>query len=107
MFSFLLLTIIGIIFSINLAKSNGGHEENTIKCIAEKSELYVSKTCGHCAAQKQILGDDLKYFRIIDCTTEYEKCAINRIRTVPSWIIKNELYSGKKSLSQLKELTGC
>lgn len=106
-FFLILIVIVTLILGINFVKSNGNHEENTIKCIAEKSKLFVSKTCGHCAAQKEILGEDIKYFDIIDCTSEHEKCAENGILYVPTWIIDDEKYTGKKSLSQLKELANC
>ena len=103
----IIIAMISLILTINFVKSNGTHEKNTMKCIAEKSQLFVSKTCGHCAEQKEILGENIKYFDIIDCTTEYEKCSTSNIVAVPTWIINNEKYTGKKSTSQLKELANC
>ena len=103
----LIITIIGTIFLINYVKSNGNQDEQTIKCIADSSKLFVSKTCGHCAAQKQILGEDKDDFSIIDCTTNHEECASNNILYVPTWIINNEKFVGKKTISELKELSKC
>ncbi len=106
-FFLLVVVIIGVIFLIDYAKSNGDQDDETMKCIAEKSELFVSKTCGHCASQKQILGEHIDYFSIIDCTTNREKCATDNILYVPTWIIDDEKYTGKKTISELKELAGC
>ena len=99
--------IITLVVLIAFVKSNGNEDDQTIKCIAENSELFISKTCGHCASQKEILGEHLTYFTLIDCTTNDPRCIKNEIRYVPTWLIKGEKYTGKKSLSQLKELTGC
>lgn len=106
-FVLLVVAIVGIIFLISYVKSNGNQDEETMKCIAEKSELFVSKTCGHCASQKQILEEYIDYFSIVDCTTNREKCVTNDILYVPTWIINDEKYTGRKTISELKELAGC
>lgn len=106
-FFLIIVSIIGIIFLVNSAAPDGYQDEQTIKCIAEKSKLFVTKTCGVCAAQKKILGKYIDYFEIIDCTTDYEECARKNIIKVPTWIINNEKFLGKKTFTQLKELANC
>lgn len=106
-FFLIIVSIIGIIFLIKAATPDNNQDEQTIKCIAEKSKLFVSKTCGACASQKQILGEYLDYFEIIDCTTNYEECASNNILYVPTWIINGKKEIGVKTISKLKELTNC
>ncbi|HUS49840.1 MAG TPA: hypothetical protein VMZ91_06725 [Candidatus Paceibacterota bacterium] len=101
------MIIIAIIILIYYVKANGITDEKTIKCISEKAVLYVSKTCGHCATQKQILGEYLDYFEIIDCQDEIEKCKNNEILYVPTWIISGEKDTGVKTIAELKEITGC
>ena len=101
------VAIIAIIFLIYYVKANGNSDEKTMKCIAEKSVLYVSKTCGHCAAQKQILSEYINMFTIIDCQDNIEKCQDDGILYVPTWIISGEKYTGIKTIAELKELTGC
>ncbi len=101
------VAIIVVIFLINYAKSNGNHDDTVMKCIASKTVLYVSKTCGHCAAQKELLGESIGYFEVIDCTTNYDACATENIMAVPTWVIDGEKHTGKRSVTQLKELTGC
>lgn len=105
-FGIVIILIVLAIVGIFLLKGNGVTEEEA-KCIAEKSVLYVSKTCGHCATQKQILGDYLKYFNIIDCIDEKDKCISAGIVGVPTWIINGKKYEGVRELNELKKLAGC
>jgi len=99
-----IISIISLIYYIN---SNGNHNQDVIECIASKSTLYVSKTCGHCAHQKEILGDSLDLFNIVDCSEKPEQCQLNEILYVPTWVIDDKKASGVKTIEQLKDLTGC
>jgi len=103
------MIIIAIIILIYYVKNNNGNEitEEEIKCIASKSTLFVSKTCGVCAEQEKILEDYLEEFNIIECTSNIELCIENKIVRVPTWRISGENYLGLKSIEKLKELSGC
>ncbi len=110
----LAIIVVLVILGINTLKINNVTDENTMKCIAENSKLFVSKTCGHCHNQKQILSEHLEQFNLTldlfdmtDCYDETEICSQNSIRGVPTWIIDGEKHSGVKSIDVLKELTGC
>ena len=103
----LIVAIILVILIINYVKGNSNGSDETLKCIAENSKLYVSKTCSHCAEQKAILGDGLNYFNMTDCAENAQKCADDGVAVVPTWIIGNQTYSGVKSIDELKILTGC
>ena len=101
----LIIPIVIIILSINYLKANGNHNDETMQCIAEKSKLIVSPTCGACASQKQILGDYLDDFELININQQIaEQYHIN---AVPTWIIDEQNYVGVKTIEQLKEITGC
>ena len=101
------LLVVGVIvLVIGIIYFNGEKvDEGIIKCIAENSKLYVLKTCSHCADQKQILGNGLKYFELIECSDNAVACI--GISGVPTWEINGERYSGTKSIAELQELTGC
>jgi len=103
------LAIVIIIFAVIYHGKSIVLEEKEFKCIAEKSELYTTKTCSHCAEQKIILGDYLGYFNVIDCLdpTQIEKCKENNIDRVPAWKINDSVYFGVRNLNELKTLTGC
>jgi len=107
-FIIVVFLVIGAILLINCLKNNNHLDEKTIRCVAANSTLFVSRTCGNCALQKQDLGDYIDYFNIIDCTTNPQECSQNNILYVPTWFIKGErLPSGIKTWTELKELTGC
>lgn len=100
------IIVIGII-SIFLIKNNSYISEETIKCIAEKSEFYVLSECPACKEQKKLFGENYYYLNITDCTFETEKCINTGIKRIPTWIISGKKYEGVQSIRELKELTGC
>ena len=101
----IIIAVIAVILLVSYLKNSSGITEEDAKCIAGKSLLFVSKTCSHCAQQKQILGKHIKYFSLVDCLEEPEKC--NDIKKVPTWIINEEKYEGVQNLNELKKLAGC
>lgn len=105
-FILIILAVIGTI-TIIMLNNNEELDRETAQCIADKSTLYVSKTCTHCAAQKEILKEHLELFTQIDCTEAQQKCINDKITAVPTWIINNQQYTGLKSIKQLKQITNC
>jgi len=103
----LIAVVIAIIVLIMYAKANGNSDEKTIKCIAEKSKLIVSRTCHVCAAQEEIFGNYLDYFEILYIEEHPEFFSQYGITAVPTWIIDGKIYEGYKSIEKLKEITGC
>lgn len=106
-FIILIVAVLSIILLINYIKANGNISGGVIKCIAKNSKVIVSKTCSACAYQKQILGEYLKDFEIIDITEHPEVMEQYDIDRVPTWIINGEKYAGVQSIEKLKELAGC
>jgi len=106
---FIILTaiVVGVIALIFYIKSNGNHDEQAIKCIAEKSKIIASKTCSACAYQNQILGDYLEYFELIYVDENPEILEQYHIDGVPTWIINEKKYPGVHNIAKLKEITGC
>ena len=104
----IMVGVIAIISFIYYVRGNGSNiNGSAIECISEKSKLYVSSTCGHCAQQKNLLGDNLEKFEVIDCSIDREECIEENVRAVPTWIINGEKYTGVKSIPKLKDLAGC
>lgn len=107
-FGLIVVVVIVVVVLLNSGSDgNGNYDEEVMKCLSEKSVLYVSKTCGHCAGQKLILGEYLDLFKVVDCTDEPEVCALNEINYVPTWEIDNQKYVGKKTIQELKDFAGC
>lgn len=87
----------------------GQPSQETIKCIGERSELYVQLGCSHCKTQEMMFGGSYKHLNVVDCfyPGQKEVCIENGIRATPTWIINGEYYEGVQSIERLKELTGC
>ena len=108
--AFLVIIVLGIILLINYIKATGNaiqNEEEAIKCIAKNAKLVVSKTCSHCATQKEILGDYIDLFTLYEASESPEILQKYSITGVPTWIINEKAYTGVKTIEELKELTGC
>lgn len=82
-------------------------DKKDVYCIAENSQLVVSKTCSHCANQKIILGEYIDLFKLIEISENQTILEEYNINSVPTWIIHNKTYVGVKSLNELKNITGC
>lgn len=103
----LIVVIIGVIVGINYLKPNGDLDEETMQCIADNSKLIVSKTCGHCATQKDMLGEHLDKFDLLYVDENPGLWDEYNLKGVPTWVIGENTYSGVQSIDKLKELTGC
>jgi len=110
----LLLILASIVIVIQVSKSLFNPiesiecEDDVLCCIGNRSIVFVSRTCGACAKQKEILGEEnLDKFNIIysdessDLFVEYD------VMYVPTWIINNETFIGVQTAEQLKNLTDC
>jgi hypothetical protein len=102
----IVLIVIGIIYYIKNVNQET-LDEQTMKCIASKSIMYSQTACSHCIAQKQILGDYVSLFNIIECDKDIKKCQDEQITGTPTWIINNQKTEGTHTLNELKVLAGC
>lgn len=102
----LIILIIGTTWGIMSFKEKINPDDDLLQCIASKNTtLYVSKTCSHCAEQKKILGEGVKYLNMIDCFDKPLECI--GILGVPTWEIQGEKYPGVRSIEELKEISDC
>lgn len=103
----LVIMVILIIAGIFWIMNNENLEEETMKCIAEKSKIIVSPTCSWCAKQREDLGEYVDYFEFIDISQNPEILKQYNIKGTPSWIIDEEVYPGYQTIQELKQITGC
>ena len=87
------------------------------KCLTEKGvKFYGAYWCGHCANQKQMFGDSMKFVNYIECEKKpgssrgdiVDACKEAKIEAYPTWDFsgdKREL--GEMPLESLGELSGC
>ncbi|UCD03929.1 MAG: hypothetical protein JSW73_05325 [Candidatus Woesearchaeota archaeon] len=101
-----ILIIVVSILAITMLKEDDSEllDPETIECISNRSVLYISKTCSHCARQKEVLSACLDQFEVVDCTSEGERCREEGITQVPTWVIHGKHYTGVKTIDQLIEI---
>ena len=96
---------VGVLYLKSISAKNP--EEEIVKCIAEKSVLYVQEGCPHCLTQQQRFGDKLELLNIVDCTKTPKECILKGIRSIPTWIFNDTYITGSYSIEELKEMMGC
>jgi len=88
--------------------STTSNYDNFAKCLTEKGVvMYGTKTCPHCKNQKEMFGDSFKYINYVDCIDNSIQCTEKGIQFVPAWYIDGKLYTGEKTIEELKSLSRC
>jgi len=108
---FIILALAGIVIffqNFNGETIQNTPAEETAKWIGEHSVLYIQTGCSHCVEQEKLFGVNTRFLTIVDCLKEEnrQKCIDAGIEATPTWIIDGEKYEGKKTIEELKELTG-
>jgi hypothetical protein len=97
-----------VIFAVYLVMQNtGSTNEELVKCIGERSTLYIQLGCHACETQEKMFGDNYQYINSVDCFYEQDKCAQEEIEATPTWIIGGEKFRGVQTIDKLKERTNC
>lgn len=97
-----------LIYVIYLKQASPGEYDNFAKCLTENNAtMYGTEWCSHCKAQKALFGSSFEYVNYIDCDREKNLCIQNGVTGYPTWIIKNQSYTGAQSLETLSKLTKC
>jgi len=117
------ILMVGIVLIIQYNKSNFISSINDTlnddvarlaTCLTEKGyRMYGSATCGACAAQKGLFGDDFDKVDYVECSqnapnSRTQECIIAGLVAVPTWEAKGVLLDpGVMTLETLKEKAGC
>lgn len=93
-----LILCIGLIYAINIKDR---------VCVSKNSILYIGD--GKISdLQRQEFGIvGLVFLNKVDCVKQEDKCNIDGIRVLPTWIINNQTTYGKLTMNQLKNMTNC
>jgi len=102
-----IIFVLILITLISGCNNTNNIDKNLVKCISEKSVVYISSGCVACDKQEKLFGDNFKELNVIDCVFESEKCRQANITAVPTWFIDEKSYKGVQNIDKLKELTGC
>ena len=78
------------------------------QCLTDKGiVMWGANSCPHCKAQKADFKGSFDLVTYVDCDQEIQRCIEEGIEGYPTWEIDGKRIAGKKSLSELSELTGC
>lgn len=109
----------GIIFFVSQANTSNRQAdaqelEVFASCLADEgAKFYGAFWCSHCNDQKDLFGDSSDSLPYVECSTSDGKgqtsaCIVNGINAYPTWeFIDGSRLSGKLSLEQLSQKTGC
>lgn len=104
--SFLLLAA-GLIVLSGCARSEGSFDQ-LAQCMTDKGAImYGADTCPHCQAQKKAFKGSFDLINYVECRKNPAECEEAGITGYPTWSIDGKMHSGKRSLSELAELSGC
>ena len=90
-----------------------GPYDTFAKCLTEKKLIfYGAFWCPHCAAQKELLGNSMKYITYVECSTpDFKKtpvCLDNEIVSYPTWKLSDRTnITGVQPLENLSRISGC
>ena len=99
-FALLTLTACGV--------AQGGPFDELAQCMTSKGvKMYGANTCPHCNAQKKAFKGSFDYIDFIECNENPAACQEAGIEAYPTWEINGEKTTGRKSLSELAEMSGC
>lgn len=103
-----------IVVYSNTPKEVINPKEALAKCMTNKgAKFYGAYWCGHCANQKELFGDAMKFVDYVECADEsnpqvqVDACNEAGISGYPTWVINGQKYPGEQSLEKLASLTGC
>ena len=104
----LIIILAVVIFAVYLVvQKTGNTNEELVKCIGEKSTLYIQLGCHACETQEKMFGDNYQYINTVDCFYDRDECIEKGIEATPTWIIDGEKFRGVQTIDTLKDRTGC
>lgn len=104
--SLLLLSALTLVLT-GCARSEGTFDQ-LAQCMTDKGVImYGADTCPHCQEQKKSFKGSFDLINYVECRQNPQACEDAGITGYPTWSIDGEQYSGRKSLSELAELSGC
>jgi glutaredoxin len=94
--------------------SGTGKYTEIAKCLTEKGvKFYGAFWCPHCADQKKILGDDMKYINYVECdpkgeNAKAEECQKAGVERYPTWFFPGQgLEVGVHTPEDLAKKANC
>ena len=105
--------LIIVTLSLLLMASCTSHDE-LAKCLtANKVKFYGAWWCPHCADQKELFGNSMRYVNYVECSTPDGKdtteiCKEADIKSYPTWVFADgSRKTGEIPLETLAASAGC
>ena len=105
--------VVGMFYFFYGSNTTPGMYDDFAKCLTSKNVTFAGAYwCSHCAEQKNMFGDSMKYINYLECSLpnaagQNEACNQLGIKGYPTWIINGQKYEGTQTLQELSRLTNC
>lgn len=111
----IVLVVGGLVYLNNRQSSTPGQYDKLAQCMTQKGvKFYGASWCPHCAAQKKLLGNSMKYVDYVECALpgnqqgQAQACIDAKIESYPTWEFQDHTrVTGEQTISQLTEKSGC
>lgn len=109
------IVIGGLIYLSNRQSGAPGQYDKLAQCLSEKGvKFYGASWCSHCAEQKRMFGNSMKYVDYVECAIpgnqrgQSQACDDAKIESYPTWIFAdNSRVTGQQLPVALAEKAGC
>jgi glutaredoxin len=111
----IVLVVGGLVFLSNRTANAPGQFDGLAQCLTEKGvKFYGASWCPHCAEQKRMFGNSMKYVDYVECALpdnqrgQTKACDDAGIESYPTWTFPGgERVTGEQLPQVLAEKAGC
>lgn len=109
-----LIVTLFVVAGCTPAEKKDGKYTEIAKCLTEKGVIfYGAYWCPHCADQKKIFGDDLRYIKYVECDPKGENadpadCQKAGVENYPTWAFPGQdKVTGVRQPEELAKKANC
>lgn len=103
--------VLAVLFGVSLlagCSREAAPFDQFAQCLTDKGvKMYGADTCPHCQEQKKSFKGSFDKVNYVECNSNPQECQKAEIMAYPTWEINGNKTEGRKSLSELAELSGC
>jgi len=110
------LVVGGLVYLSKRGSAEPGQYDGLAQCLTEKGvKFYGASWCSHCAEQKRMFGNSMKYVEYVECALPGNQrggmtkpCEDAKIENFPTWIFADGTrQTGAQLPKSLAEKAGC
>ena len=109
------LVVGGLIYLSNRTSGAPGQFDQLAQCLTDKGvKFYGASWCPHCAEQKRMFGNSMKYVDYVECALpgnqrgQTKACDDAKIESYPTWVFPDGTrLTGEQLPKSLGEKAGC